>query len=123
MDRVIIEIFAAVIVSLIASLVAYYFATRDQRLTMDRVAKENVELHEKIKHQDSMYTYVEGEIVKHEGRCGEAIKKDVKDMKVKIEIIGTTLAEHNIQFKVIHDQLESLDEKMDRLLDHDRTGH
>lgn len=89
---------------------------------MDKVAKENVELHEKVKHQDSMYTYVENEVIKHENKCGEDIKKDVREMKSKLEVVGTTLVEHNVKLNVINDQLESLNLKMNRLLDHDRTG-
>jgi septal ring factor EnvC (AmiA/AmiB activator) len=122
MDRIVIEILAAVLIALVTALIAYYLATRDQRQLMDKVAKENVELHEKVKHQDSMYTYVENEVIKHENKCGEDIKKDVREMKSKLEVVGTTLVEHNVKLNVINDQLESLNLKMNRLLDHDRTG-
>jgi len=121
--RVVIEIFSSIILIIISTLIAYYLTTRDQRLNMDKVAKENIDIHERVKHQDSMYPYVESEINKHEDRCGDIIKLDMKDMKEKVEVIGTTLAQHNLKFEMIQQQLESLDKKMNRLLDHDRTGH
>lgn len=121
----------AILGAIVGALATAYFSSKsfttklaELDSKMYKIAEVVVERHKAELHQDSMYTYVEGEINKHHKRCGDEMEESLKafgsvvgKLESKLQHMELKQTKTNIKLNIVTTIVSEIAKKMQITID------
>lgn len=123
MSPMMVTIVTSVISILFASLLTYFFTTRNMEHAMKRVVKNEISVHNDIQHQDNPWDVAEKKIKEHNENCGVEVKKSIDKMDDKVDKMTETQLRHDILVKSLVKNVDVLASKLDVFITSYENGH
>lgn len=105
-----------ILACIISALCTYYFTTRNLDQKMNVISEENtkkaITTHLEIKHQDSLYDYVEGQMDKHKEGCGIILTTSLSAVQTKLQHMELKEMKRDITLQGVAAMVKSIAKKM-----------